>query len=63
MTTPRVTAEQRRALDNLSRGLAIDYGICGRNGQSLLIGALMRKRLIDDNGLTVLGLAVIGVNK
>lgn len=59
MNTPRTTPPQRRALDNLARGLPINKGICHYGSQPLMIRALHDKGLMDDNGITELGLKVI----
>lgn len=60
MKAPRTTPSQRRALDNLSRGLPIDAGCSNHGGNTLMIQALRDKGLMDEDGITALGLAVIG---
>jgi hypothetical protein len=61
MNTPRVTPAQRRALDNLSRGLPIDAGCSNHGGSPLMIKALRDKGMMDEDGITELGLAAIRV--
>lgn len=53
--TPRTTPSQRRALDNLVRGLPIDHGVFHHGRQLLMIKALLDKKLIDEQGITELG--------
>lgn len=57
--TPRTTPPQRRALDNLLRGLPVDFGVYHHGRQPLMIKALRDKGLIDENGITELGLKAI----
>lgn len=61
MKKQRVTPSQRRALDNLSRGMPINAGICTHGSQPSMIQALRDKKLIDEGGITESGMAVIGM--
>jgi hypothetical protein len=59
----KMSPPQRRVLDNLARGKPAEFGIgcpkssCG--GAAWTMEALRKKGLIDDNGITGLGLASI----
>jgi hypothetical protein len=59
--TPRTTQPQRRALDNLSRGFPIHTGFKSEAHINMrsIIQSLKDKRLMDEHGITELGLKVI----
>jgi hypothetical protein len=55
----RTTQTQRRALDNLSRGLPINTGFKSCAFLHLMTQALRDKGLMDGAGITELGLTAI----